>query len=88
MNSLAITTENTVKTEPEKLGAKEVSKNNNLVNLIVYGYQVNPLKEDDTSSNYYIFFLKVYLAPNSSRLRKREWLLTNWGNEDDDLPPG
>jgi len=84
---LAVTRENMVKTEPEKMETEEASLNQNRVHLSVYGYQVDPLKKEDRDSDYYVFLLEVYLEPSSQSLGKKGYLLTNWGNSDDDLPP-
>ena len=86
---LAVTRENVLETEPAKMETEELSRNKNKAKLTLYGYQVDPLKEEDMNFDYYIFRLKVDLEPNSfyRRLGGRGWLLTNWGNEDDELPP-
>jgi len=84
---LAVTRENMVKTEPEKMETEEISLNQNRVHLSVYGYQVDPLKQEDRGSDYYVFLLEVYLEPSSQSLGKKGYILTNWGNQDDDLPP-
>ncbi len=85
----AFTSENMVKTEPAKVETEELRRNKNRAKLTLYGYQVDPLKEEDMNFDYYIFRLKVDLEPNSfyRRIGGRGWLLTNWGNEDDKLPP-
>ncbi len=83
----AITTVNVVKTEPKRMEIEEISLNQNRVQLSVYGYQVDPLKKEDRGSDYYVFLLKVYLEPSWQSLGKKGYLLTNWGNQDDDLPP-
>ena len=89
METGAVTRENVLQTEPAKVEREEVSRNKNKVKLSVYGYQADPLKEEDRDFDYYIFHLKVDLEPNSfyRRLGGRGWLVTNWGNEDDKLPP-
>jgi len=87
MKASAITRENVVKTEPEKTETEEISRNNNRIRLTVYGYQADPLKKEDRGSDYYVFLLKVYLEPSSQSPGKKGYLLTNWGNSDDDLPP-
>ena len=87
MKASAITRENVVKTEPEKTETEEMSGNQNRVHLLVYRYQVDPLKKEDRGSDHYIFLFKVYLEPSSQSLGKKGYILTNWGNEDDDLPP-
>jgi len=84
---LAVTRQNMVKTEPEKMEIEEASLNRNRVHLSVHGYQVDPLKKKNEGSDYYVFLLKVYLEPSSQSLGKKGYLLTNWGNSDDDLPP-
>lgn len=86
---LAVTRENVLETEPAKMETEELSRNKNRAKLTLYGYQADPLKEEDMNFDYYIFRLKVDLEPNSfyRRLGGRGWLLTNWGNEDDELPP-
>lgn len=84
---LAVTRENMVKTEPEKMETEEISRNQNRLHLLVYAYQVDPLKKEDRGSDHYIFLFKVYLEPSSQSLGKKGYILTNWGNEDDDLPP-
>ena len=87
MKASAITTVNVVKTEPKRIETEEISGNQNRVHLSVYGYQVDPLKKEDRGSDYYVFLLKVYLEPSWQSLGKKGYLLTNWGNQDDDLPP-
>ncbi len=87
MKASAITTVNVVKTEPKKMEIEEVSGNQNRVHLAVYGYQVNPFQEEDEGSDYHVFLLEVYLEPSWQSLGKKGYILTNWGNEDDDLPP-
>ncbi len=84
----AVSVQNVVKTEPAKVETEEMSRNKNEVKLSLYGYQVDPLKEEEGEFDYYIFRLKVNLEPNSfyRRIGGRGWLLTNWGNEDDELP--
>ena len=87
MKVSAITTMNVVKTEPKRMEIEEISLNHNRVQLSVYGYQVDPLKKEDGGSDYYVFLLKVHLEPSWQSLGKKGYLLTNWGNQDDDLPP-
>jgi len=87
MKVSAITTVNVVKTEPKRMETEEISLNENRVHLSVYGYQVDPLKKENEGSDYYVFLLKVYLEPSWQSLGKKGYILTNWGNQDDDLPP-
>lgn len=87
MKTSAITTVNVVKTEPKRMEIEEVSGNQNRVHLSVYGYQADPFQEEDEGSDYHVFLLEVYLDPSWQSLGKKGYILTNWGNSDDDLPP-
>ncbi len=87
MKASATTTVNVVKTEPKRMEIEEVSGNQNRVHLTVYGYQVNPFQEEDEGFDYHVFLLEVYLEPSWQSLGKKGYILTNWGNSDDDLPP-